>query len=110
MGNKLDELKRKKGSIQPKTTYDERKGTDWGSIGNNISKRTKNVAKKGADQRATLKIPKELKQKIEAQKQIMGLKFDYQVLEVLLEHNFETFSDSEKSMYKVLLDVYNLEK
>lgn len=110
MGNRLDKLQRKKGSIQPKTTYDERKVTDWGSIENNINKRTKKATKKGTDQRATLKISKELKQKIEAQKQIMGLKFDYQVLEVLLDHNFETFSDSEKSMYKVLLDVYNLEK
>lgn len=111
MGNKLDALQRKKGSIQPKTAYDERKGTDWNSIGNNISKRERNTSKKnGTDKRATLKISKELKQKIEAQKQIMGLKFDYQVIETLLEHNFETFSDSEKSMYKVLLEVYNLEK
>lgn len=106
MGNKLDALKRKQGSIQPKTAYDERKTTNWNDIEKNIEERSNKKTKKNkTDKRATLKIPKELKRQIEAQKQIMGLKFDYQLLEILLDYNFESFSDAEKSTYKVLINV-----
>lgn len=80
------------------------------NINDQIDQLVDHLQKPKKDNRATLKIPKELKQKMEAQKQAMGLKFDYQVLEILLEHNFETFSDAQKSMYKVLLDVYKTEE
>ena len=72
----------------------------------NPIKNTKEIAKKNkTDKRAILKIPKELKRQIEAQKQIIELKFDYQLLEILLDYNFESFSDAEKSTYKVLINI-----
>lgn len=114
MGNKLDALKRKQGSIPAKTTYDERKGTDWNELGEkiNTTQETRKINNKKdsqdnpkIDTRKNIKISETLKTKIDAQKQVMGIKYDYQLIELLLDRNFETFSDKQKSMYKIILEL-----
>lgn len=113
MGNKLDALKRKQGSIPAKTTYDERKGTDWNELGEkiNTTQETRKINNKvdnqdkTIDTRKNIKISEALKTKIDAQKQVMGIKYDYQLIELLLDRNFETFSDKQKSTYKVVVEL-----
>lgn len=116
--NKLEDLKRRRGSIPAKTTYDEKKETNWGELKEKINTTQENrksnstiAGKEKKDiKRLNVKVPEDIKFKMEAQKKMLGLKFDYQLIDLLLEKNFESFTDEKKSMYTMLVSLLEQEK
>lgn len=107
MANRLQKLNRTAGNVEPQKSYNNK--TDINQMAENIKKREEvkkeKNSKKSNNQKATIKVSSEIKAKMEAQKQIEGIKFDYELIDILLERNLENYSARDKNKYEILLDI-----
>lgn len=60
--------------------------------------------KKENNQKYSLKYGNTVKKKLEAQKQIEGIKYDYELLNTLLDRNAENYSQKDKAKYNILIE------
>lgn len=72
-----------------------------------VTNTCKNIRKsnKVNNQKVTIKVSEEIKRKMEAQKQIENIKFDYELINILLERNLESYSPKDRNKYNVILDI-----
>lgn len=106
MTNRLQKLNRTAGNVEPKKSYTNK--TDINQMAENIKNREvkkEKENKKLNNQKATIKVSGETKKKMEAQKQIEGIKYDYELIEILLARNVENYSSRDKNKYEILLDM-----
>lgn len=104
MANRLQKLNRTAGNVEPKETYSSSKPkAGISDIAENIKK--KEEQSKINNQKATIKVSAEIKAKMEAQKQIEGIKYDYELINKLLDRNLENYSARDKTKYEILLDL-----
>lgn len=104
MANRLQKLNRTAGNVEPKETYNSKKlKTGISDIAENIKKKEEKA--KINNQKATIKVSAEIKAKMEAQKQIEGIKYDYELINKLLDRNLENYSARDKTKYEILLDL-----
>lgn len=104
MANRLQKLNRTAGNVEPKEVYSSSKSkVGISDIAENIKK--KEEQSKINNQKATIKVSAEIKAKMEAQKQIEGIKYDYELINKLLDRNLENYSARDKTKYEILLDL-----
>uniref|UniRef100_UPI003D465FD3 hypothetical protein n=1 Tax=Brochothrix campestris TaxID=2757 RepID=UPI003D465FD3 len=108
MSSKLNRLERLAGNIEPKQKYTASKTpkANLEEIEKNL--KIKEEAEKGKEkinnQKNTLKYGDDVRIKLEAQKQIEGVKFDYKFLELLLDRNAGNFSPRDRAKYNILIE------
>lgn len=102
--NRLQSLKRVPGNIQPKQPYNKENNID--KVAKNLEETTKKRKEKSKinNQKNSLKFGDDVKNKLEAQKQIEGISFDYEFLNLLLDRNASNFSQKDKAKYNILIE------
>lgn len=106
MANRLSQLDRTPGNIEPKEKYKgENKKGDLDVIASNLKQKEDKALKKEKinNQKNSIKCGDDVRAKIDAQKQIEDVKFDYKFLDILLERNASNFSQKEKAKYNILM-------
>lgn len=103
-------LNRLAGNIEPETTYGDtvQEKSNLEKIQSNIKEkeevRKRDSERKVNNQKYNIKYGDETKIMWEAQKQIEGIKFDYQMMNLLLERNADNFSKRDRDKYNILMD------
>ena len=102
MSSRLQKLDRTEGNFEPKQKYS---GKNLEQAEKALfSKETKETQKdKKNNQKVSIKISRELKEMLDAQKQVEAVKFDYEMIEILLNRNSENYSKRDEVRYKAIL-------
>lgn len=104
--SRLKNLDRIPGNIEPKEPYKEKKQSNLEELGKSLEKQDSKEEKiqKINNQKVSLKVGDRVKEKLEAQKTIEAIKFDYEMIEILLDRNAKNYSQRDKAKYSILID------
>lgn len=104
--SRLQQLNRISGNIEPELKYSKRDDKKLKQVEENLKQVEAKRAeeKKENNQKYSLKYGNTVKKKLEAQKQIEGIKYDYELLNTLLDRNAENYSQKDKAKYNILIE------
>lgn len=105
--SRLQSLSRTAGNIEPELSYNKTENEKkLKQVEENLQKveQKRTTEKKVNNQKNSLKYSDAIKKKLDAQKQIEDIKYDYALLELLLDRNADNYSQKDKAKYNILID------
>lgn len=100
-------LNRKSGNFEPREYYKDDTTTTDSSNKKIKTKEGKKKEENFINQNSSIKISKGTKDELDALKFLKNSKYDYEIIQTLIDHYVNTLSSSEYKKYKLILDLSN---